>query len=99
MKPVQLFKLMFLCIALVIGTALKAQNISTEFADKINSVFEGVDLNRVPHHLLTDYAMEFVDLAAYNGVLRDTTYIQKGTFTAAYNTLLMSPTLALSCTQ
>jgi hypothetical protein len=92
MKPTNLFKSLLLCLALVLCLILKAQNVSTEFADKINSVFEGIDLNRVPHHLLTDYAMEFVDLAAYDGVLRDTTYIQKGTYSAAYNTLLMSRT-------
>ena len=42
-----------------------AQTVSTDYANTVNSIFAGVDLNRVPHHLLTDYAMEFVDVAAY----------------------------------
>jgi len=80
------------CVLICIGTLSNAQTVSTDYANTVNSIFAGVDLNRVPHHLLTDYAMEFVDLKGYNGVVTDSNYVQKGTYTAIYNTLLMSRT-------
>ncbi len=75
-----------------IGFLSDAQTVSTDYANTVNSIFSGLDLNRVPHHLLTDYAMEFVDLKGYNGVATDSNFVQKGTYTAIYNTLLMSRT-------
>ena len=92
MKPTYLIKSILLCIAITISTAITAQTVSTEFADKINSVFDGMDLNRVPHQLLADYAMEFVNLKAYNGKVTDSNYVHKGIYTTAYSTLLMSRT-------
>ncbi|GLB53180.1 hypothetical protein NBRC110019_22200 [Neptunitalea chrysea] len=58
----------------------------------MNDVFAGVDLNRVPHHLLTDYAMEFVDIRSYNGVNTANNFVHKDIYTSAYNTLLMART-------
>ncbi len=45
-------------ILLGLSFSLNAQTVSHDFKNTINGVFAGVDLNRVPHHLLTDYAME-----------------------------------------
>jgi hypothetical protein len=92
MKPIYSIKSFLLSIVLILSIGMNAQTISTEFADKINSVFDGMNLDRVPHHLLTDYAMEFVDLKSYNGVVSDTNYVHKGIFNAAYKTLLMART-------
>lgn len=69
---------------------LKAQTVSTVYATQINSAFAGVDKSKVPHQLLKDYAMEFTELAAYNGVLTDTNYVQKSAFKSIYNTLFMA---------
>ena len=92
MKKLHNLQNYFLLLLLAMGLNLKAQNVRTEYADKINEVFAGVDLSRVPHHLLTDYAMEFVDLKAYNGVENDSNYVSKGIYRSAYNTLLMART-------
>jgi hypothetical protein len=67
MRNTTIFKMLLLTL-ISFGSHLKAQTVSNNFANTINDVFEGVDLNRVPHHLLTDYAMEFVDIQSYNGI-------------------------------
>jgi hypothetical protein len=83
---------MLLLTLISFGSHLNAQTVSNNFANTINDVFEGVDLNRVPYHLLTDYAMEFVDIRSYNGVNTANNYVHKGIYTSAYNTLLMART-------
>jgi hypothetical protein len=83
---------MFLIAFISFITRLNAQTVSDNFANTMNDVFAGVDLNRVPHHLLTDYAMEFVDIRSYNGVNTANNYVHKGIYTSAYNTLLMART-------
>lgn len=90
MKTNSLFHKFFLVMALAIFSTAKAQTVNTEWATKINQTFAGIDKNKVPHSLLKDYAMEFTNLAAYNGVLTDTSYVNKGTLTSIYNTLLMA---------
>ena len=90
MKTNSLFNKFFLVMALAIFSVAKAQTVNTEWATKINQTFAGIDKNKVPHSLLRDYAMEFTNLAAYNGVLTDTSYVSKGTLTSIYNTLLMA---------
>lgn len=74
--------------------SLHAQTVSNDFANTMKDVFAGVDLNLVPHHLLTDYALEFVDIKSYNGVNTANNYVHKGIYTSAYNTLLMARTNA-----
>ncbi|WP_299126758.1 hypothetical protein [uncultured Winogradskyella sp.] len=73
-------------------TTTQAQTVSHDYKNTINDVFAGVDLTKVPHHLLLDYAMEFVDIRSYNGVASDTNYVHKGIYTSGYNTLLMART-------
>ncbi len=77
-------------MAFAIFSVAKAQTVNTEWATKINQTFAGIDKNKVPHSLLRDYAMEFTNLAAFNGALTDTSYVSKGTLTSIYNTLLMA---------
>jgi hypothetical protein len=82
-------KYQMLLIALIsFITHINAQTISNNFANKMNDVFAGVDLNRVPHHLLTDYAVEFVDIWSYNGVNTANNYVHKGIYVSADYTLL-----------
>ncbi len=92
MKIIPYFHRFILCFVLSLSLGLNAQTVSHDFKNTINGVFAGVDLNRVPHHLLTDYAMEFVDIRSYNGVVNDTNYVHKGIYTSGYNTLLMART-------
>lgn len=87
-------KIILIILFISFRFSLNAQTVSNDFANTINDVFAGVDLNRVPHHLLTDYALEFVDIRAYNGVNTANNYVHKGNYTSAYNTLLMARTNA-----
>jgi hypothetical protein len=54
MKSIKFLILLF-CISL---NAMAQQNVSTDYANQINAVFSGINLNAVPHGLLKDYAME-----------------------------------------
>lgn len=92
MKTYVLGHKILLCLLLLFTTLGQAQTVSHEFKNTINDVFAGMDLTKVPHHLLTDYAMEYIDLRSYNGVATDTNYVHKGVLTAGYNTLLMART-------
>lgn len=92
MKIITYLNRTILCVFLGLTFNLKAQTVSHDFKNTINDVFAGVDLTKVPHHLLTDYAMEFVDIRSYNGVATDTNYVHKGIYTSGYNTLLMART-------
>jgi hypothetical protein len=44
--------------------------------------------------MLLDYAMEFTDVTAYNGVLTDTTYINANVLGDIYKTLFMAKVVA-----
>lgn len=69
---------------------IHSQTVSTDYATQINSVFANVDKSKVPHKLLVDYAMEFAELSAYNGVLTPENIVNRGHYTNIYNTLLMA---------
>ena len=90
MKKITFCKSLLLLLLPFSQLIVNAQSVNTEWATKVNQAFSGIDKNRIPHSLLKDYAMEFTDLTAYNGVLTDTNYVSKGTLTSIYNTLLMA---------
>jgi hypothetical protein len=83
------FLILLLCVSL---NAIAQQNVNTDYADQINAAFSGINLNAVPHGLLKDYAMEFTELNAYDGRLTDENLLQRGSYVAVYNTLLMART-------
>lgn len=85
--------LLALCFLLFFSNnVIQSQTVSNDYKNTINQVFSGVDLNKVPHHLLSDYAMEFVDLSAYNGTNTANNFVHKGIFASGYKTLLMART-------
>lgn len=51
------------CVLFILNTA--AQNVNNAYKNAINSTFAGIDKTKVPHKLLIDYAMEFIDLYPY----------------------------------
>lgn len=63
--------------------------INTEFANKMNFTFQNIEKNRVPYGILKDFAFEFTELGAYNGVVNDSNYVTPLAFRQMYNTLLM----------
>lgn len=53
--------------------------VNTQWANDVNEIFEDLDKSRIPHGILLDYAMEFIDVPSYNGQLTET----QGPFTYA----------------
>jgi hypothetical protein len=45
-------------------------NVDNRWKDLINPIFENLDKSKIPSGMLLDYAMEFTDVTAYNGVLK-----------------------------
>jgi hypothetical protein len=91
LKNMKSIKLIFVLLLLPFY-AVAQQNVSTDYANQINAAFAGINLNQVPHGLLKDYAMEFTELNAYDGRLTDENLLQRGSYVAVYNTLLMART-------
>ena len=56
----------------------------------MNSVFQNLDKNRIPHGILLDFGMDFTNVPAYNGTLTDSTNMNVSALKQIYNTLLMS---------
>ena len=46
-----------------------SQSANTDFANQMNSIFQHLDKNRVPHGILTDFGLDYVDLSSYSGSL------------------------------
>jgi ABC-type transporter MlaC component len=70
-------------------------NVDNQWKNSINPIFENLDKTKVQSGMLLDYAMEFTDVTAYNGVLTDTTYINANVLGDIYKTLFMSKTKTL----
>ena len=61
---------------LLLPLALDAQiNINRGWKDAINRTFQHIDKTKIQSGILLDYGMEFTNVAAYNGVLTDSAYI------------------------
>lgn len=90
MKFINYFCKFSLVLTLLFSLLTNAQTVNTSFATQINSTFQYLDKTKVPHKLLVNYAMEFEELSAYNGVLSTQNNTSVGKYTAIYNTLLMA---------
>lgn len=75
---------------LVCQTILAQQEVNTSFKDEMNTIFQHLDKDRVPHGILLDFGMEFTNLNAFNGNLTDSTYVDKIVLKEMYKTLLTS---------
>lgn len=71
-------------------TASAQQETNTSFASQMNTMFSTLDKSRVPHGILLDFGMDFTNVEAINGTLRDSTYINSTRLKEVYNTLLSS---------
>lgn len=66
------------------------QEVNTSFGTQMETTFENLEMNRVPHGLLRDFAMEFTALDAFDGTVSDSSYVHPGTLKQIYKTLLFS---------
>ena len=88
MKKVTLLLLLFPFL-------LTAQiNVDNNWKNAINTTFQNLDKTKIQSGLLLDYAMEFTDVTAYNGVLTDTTFVNANILGDIYKTLFMSKVVA-----
>lgn len=69
---------------------LAQADVNTEFGNRVNYIFGQLDKSKVPNGLLLDYAMEFTDLANYNGILTDTNKTNAGIMRDIYSTIALS---------
>src|SRR5690554_8153314 len=84
------FFLLTLLLGLVSYTQEDDREINTEFKELMDTTFESLEKDRVPHGILLDFGMEFTNVPAFNGTLTDSTYTDATTLKQIYNTLLMS---------
>lgn len=84
-------KKIFTSISCFLNFSIKEEfgkiNIDNQWKNSINPIFENLDKSKVQSGMLLDYAMEFTDVTAYNGVLTDTTYIDANVLGDIYKTL------------
>ena len=71
-------------------TITKAQTVDSNYKNAINAKLAGLDKTKIPTKLLINQAMEFANLADFNGVNSTTNFVTKGKFESIYNTLLMA---------
>ena len=68
--------------------------VDNNWKNAINPTFQNLDKTKIQSGMLLDYAMEFTDVTAYNGVLTDTTYVNANVLGDIYKTLFMSKVVA-----
>ena len=79
-----------LLLILVPLFALAQINVNNDWKNSINATFQNLDKTKISSGMLLDYAMEFTNVTAYNGVLTDSTYIDINVMGDIYKTLFMS---------
>jgi len=84
-KAILFLTIIFSCLAY--SQKEDYREIDREWATKINAVFENLDFTKVPHGILLDYGMEFTDVEAFDGILRDSTYVNSIVFSTIYKTI------------
>lgn len=83
-------KITFCAFILLFNILSAQQTQNAEFKNAANQVFQNLDKSRIPNGILLDYGMDFTNLLAFDGVLRDSTLTTSQTITDIYKTLLMS---------
>lgn len=80
---------------LLLPTIVFAQvQTDSQWKNAINPIFQHLDKSKIQSGILLDYAMEFTDVSAYNGILTDTTYINANLVGDIYKTLFMGKVVA-----
>lgn len=81
---------LFLLVLMFSGIKMNSQNANTDFANQMNTIFQHLDKNRVPHGILTDFGLEYVDLGGYNGTLNSDNHTSRTTVHESFYTLISS---------
>lgn len=91
-------KFYFVLLLIAVGILnTYAQNTPDSFANRINYIFQHVDKTQISTGLLTDYGIDFLNLANYNGQqLHDSNYVSNQEWITIYTSLYSSQTRLLS---
>jgi len=82
-------------LLLLLPSLLFAQiHVDNNWKNSINPIFENLDKTKISSGMLLDYAMEFTNVVAYNGVVTDSTYVNANVVGDIYKTLFMSKVFA-----
>jgi hypothetical protein len=78
----QINKFSLLLLLLVITNATFSQNylkspqaLENELKSDLNYLFQDLDKSRITSGLLSNYALEYVEIAPFNGIPSDTNYV------------------------
>lgn len=85
-------KLYLLTLFLLPSLIFAQLEVDTDWKTEINNIFQYLDKSKVTSGHLLDYAMEFTDITAYDGVVRDTNYVDLNVVGNIYKTLYMAKT-------
>ena len=66
------------------------KQINRDWKNEVNRIFNPLDMDKVPHGLLLDRAMEFTNVPAYNGKLTDSTIVNVREMSNIFKTLAMA---------
>ena len=61
-------------------TIIEAQTVDSNYKNAINAKLAGLDKTKIPTKLLINQAMEFANLADFNGVNSTTNFVTKGKY-------------------
>jgi len=82
-------------LLLILPSLLFSQiHVDNQWKNAINPIFQNLDKSKITSGMLLDFAMEFTDVTAYNGVITDTTYVNANVVGDIYKTLFMSKVVA-----
>ena len=82
-----LFAVWAIFLGIVTGNAQGNKELTGEIREAIDYAFENVDLQKVPTGILSDYGIETIPLATYNGAKNNKAVMIPGNFPSFYQGL------------
>ena len=83
-------KSLFLSTSIMITSNLIAQNPGQAYTNRMDSIFQYVDKNRITTGLLSDYGLQMVEPVYYDGVPADSNYVDMDTWRMLYSGMFTS---------
>jgi hypothetical protein len=83
-------KIFLSAIGLIIAGNLSAQDPGQEYTDRMNYIFQQTNKSRIATGLLSDYGLQMVEPAYFNGVPADSNYVDMDTWKMLYSGIYTS---------
>jgi len=81
---------LFLTTGLLMSMHLSAQNPGQDFIDRMNHIFQYVDMSKIATGLLSDYGLQVVEPEYFDGVPADSNYVSMDTWRMLYSGMFTS---------